>query len=232
MVEGATRSAALMVPRILKRFPNITSVVELGCGTGVWLHFFKSNGVPKVLGLDGETSDSNLLILPGGEFRAVDLSKSLCLQEKFDLAISLEVAQHLPPEAAQTFVASMCRLSDLVIFGAAIPGQSGTEHVNERWPSYWTALFDAKGYEVFDILRPLFWYDQRIEWCYAQNSLVFVRRNRRDLTQIAQAVVALQEPPRPLDVVHPRCFEQLQRLMETQNKALALAKKKLRMNSR
>jgi len=221
-----------MVPRILKRFPNITSVVDLGCGTGVWLHFFKSNGVPKVLGLDGETSDNYLLILPDGEFQAVDLSKSLCLQERFDLAISLEAAQHLPSEAAQTFVASICRLSDLVVFGAAIPGQSGTEHVNERWPSYWTALFDAKGYEVFDILRPLLWYDQRIEWCYAQNSLVFVRRSRRDLTQIAQAVVALQEPPQPLDVVHPRCFEQLQRLVETQNKALALAQKKLRTNSR
>jgi len=162
-------------------------------------------------------------MLPDDEFRAVDLSEPVHLPERFDLAISLEVAQHLPPRAAQTFVASICRLSDLVVFGAAIPGQSGTGHVNERWPSYWAALFDAQGYELFDILRPLVWYDQRIEWWYAQNSLVFVRRTRDDLTQVARAAAVIQGLPKPLDLVHPRCFESLQHLVKARNKALALA---------
>ena len=226
LVEGSTRSATLIVPRILGLFPNTTSVIDLGCGTGVWLHLFKGNGVPRVLGVDGGLPTRDLLMLPDNEFRAVDLSEPVCCPEKFDLALSLEVAQHLPPGAAQTFIASICRLSDLVIFGAAIPGQSGPGHVNERWPSYWAALFDAKGYELFDILRPLIWYDQRIEWWYAQNSLVFVRRTRDDLMQVARAAAANQGLPKPLDLVHPRCFEYLQRLIEARNKALALARRK------
>jgi len=165
-------------------------------------------------------------MLSDDEFRAVDLSEPVHFPEKFDLALSLEVAQHLLPGAAQTFIASICRISDLVIFGAAIPGQWGTGHVNERWPSYWAALFDAKGYELFDILRPLVWYDQRIEWCYAQNSLVFVRRTRDDLMQIARTAAADQGPPKPLDLVHPRCLEYLQRLLEARNKALVVALRK------
>ena len=225
-VEGSTRSAAVMVPRMLGLFPDVGSVVDLGCGTGVWLHLFKSNGVPRVLGLDGGIPNRDLLMLPDEEFRAVDLSEPVHFPERFDLALSLEVAQHLPPGAARTFVASICRSSDLVIFGAAIPGQSGTGHVNERWPSYWAALFDAKGYELFDILRPLVWYDQRIEWWYAQNSVVFVRRTRDDLTQIAKAAATIQGLQKPLDLVHPRCFEHLQRLMGARNKALVLALRK------
>lgn len=216
-----------MVPQILELFPNTASVVDLGCGTGVWLHNFKAKGVPRVLGLDGGISEDGMLLLRHDEFRSVNLSEPVRLPERFDLALSLEVAEHLPPRAAQTFVASLCRLSDLAIFGAAIPGQSGTWHVNERWPSYWAALFDAEGYELFDILRPLAWYDQRVEWWYAQNSLVFVRRSRDDLGQIARTVAARQDRPNPLDLVHPRCFETFRRSLEVQNTALVTAQEKI-----
>ncbi len=214
-VEGSSRSATVMVPHILALFPRTASVVDVGCGTGVWLQHFKGAGVPHVLGLDGGGAlDNDMLLLEHHEFRHADFTKPLRLPDRFDLAISLEVAEHLPPSAAQTFVANLCQLSDAVVFGAAIPGQSGTWHINERWPSYWAALFDAEGYELFDVLRPQVWYDRRVEWWYAQNTLVFVRRGR---DTVAEGVRAAQKQAIPaLDFVHPRCFEAFRRSGEAQ----------------
>ncbi len=212
-VEGSARSAAAMIPRILGLFPRITSVVDLGCGTGVWLHHFKRAGVPRVLGLDGGAADQGLLLLDHQEFRAVDFVQPLDLDDRFDLAMSLETAEHLPPSAAATFVANLCRLSDVVVFGAALPGQGGTWHVNERWPSYWAALFQAQGYEVFDVLRPEVWYDQRVEWWYAQNTLLFVRGDRQDLLPSLRDLQAARRG-HALDMVHPRCFEAHRRALE------------------
>jgi SAM-dependent methyltransferase len=213
-VEGASRSASVMVPLILKLFPQITSVADLGCGTDIWLRHFKAAGVPRVLGLDGRPAGDGLLLLERNEFHSADPAAPLDVAERFDLATSFDVAQHLPPSAACTFVANLCRLSDTIVFSAAIPGQSATLHVNERWPSYWAEIFDAQGYAVFDLLRPQVWYDRRVEWWYAQNTLVFLRRDRQDLMEQLRVVAAERGGGPALDLVHPRCFERFRRSQE------------------
>jgi SAM-dependent methyltransferase len=218
--EGSSRSASVMVPHILTLLPGIASVVDLGCGSGVWLQQFKNAGIPRVLGLDGGNAEDGFMLLRHEEFRRVDFAEPLRVTERFDLALSIEVAEHLPPSVATRFVASLCQLSDAVVFGAAIPGQSGTWHINERWPSYWAALFDAEGYDVFDVIRPLAWYDHRVEWWYAQNTMLFVRRGRDDLAQNARAAAMHQDVAAPLDRVHPRCFEAFRRSLETHERAL------------
>jgi hypothetical protein len=176
--------------------------------------------MPRVLGLDGGNAEDGFMLLRHEEFRRVNFAEPLRVTERFDLALSIEVAEHLPPSMATHFVASLCQLSDAVVFGAAIPGQSGTWHINERWPSYWAALFDAEGYDVFDVIRPLAWYDHRVEWWYAQNTMLFVRRGRDDLAQNARAAAMRQDVAAPLDRVHPRCFEAFRRSLETHERAL------------
>jgi hypothetical protein len=47
---------------------------------------------------------------------------------RFDLAVCLEVAEHLPPERAESFIRELCDLAPVVLFSAAIPGQGGTGH--------------------------------------------------------------------------------------------------------
>ncbi|MFC7398262.1 methyltransferase domain-containing protein [Chelatococcus sp. GCM10030263] len=212
--EGSSRSASIVVTLILRLFPHVASVVDLGCGTGVWLRQFKVAGVSRVLGLDGGSADDGAMLLERNEFRSTDLATSFGVTERFDLATSFEMAQHLPPSAADSLVANLCQLSDVIVFSAAIPGQSGTADANQRWPSYWAALFDAHGYAVFDVLRPQVWYDQRIAWWYAQNTLVFVRRDRQDLMEHLRAVSAEQGGGPALDLVHPRCFEACRRSLE------------------
>lgn len=69
-------------------------------------------------------------------FQPQDLTTPLQLPRQFELAMTIEVGEHLPREQARTFVETLCRLSDIVLFSAAIPNQ-GVEHVNEQWPSFW-----------------------------------------------------------------------------------------------
>lgn len=204
-IEESAQSAALVVPIICGLFPWVRSVVDVGCGTGVWLHEFRMRGVPTVLGLDGADPMDGLLHIEPSEFQRADLSKPFQVRGRFDLAMSLEVAQQLPRTSARDFVASLAQLSDVIVFGAAIPGQGGEHHIHERWPGYWAALFEANGFVSFDVLRDILWYDERVEWWYAQNTLVFVNKARTDLVADLQPKSALHR--RPLDIVHPRCFE-------------------------
>jgi hypothetical protein len=92
----------------------------------------------------------------------------------FDIALSLEVAEHLPDQRAQRFVHDLCRLAPIVIFSAAIPGQGGTGHVNEQWPDYWYHLFEAEGFVVDSGFRYTIWDDDRIENWYRQNILICI----------------------------------------------------------
>jgi hypothetical protein len=88
------------------------------------------------------------------------------LDRKYDLAICLEVAEHLPVSSAGTLVDSITRASDLILFSAAIPLQTGTHHINEQWQDYWAALFDQRGFVASDIVRPAIWGRPDVRWWY------------------------------------------------------------------
>jgi hypothetical protein len=203
-LEETAMSAAVVVPLLLERFPSITSVVDVGCSTGAWLHEFQLHGISRVLGLDGADVAERLLQIDSSYVQRLDLRQPIPLLGRFDLALSLEVGDCLPSEAAQQFVTGLTRMSDIVVFSSAVPGQSTNPTLNERWPSYWSALFANERFTCCDILRESLWYDQRVNWRYAQNMLVFVSEFRVDvLDRLSTARRASV-----LDIVHPRAFEQ------------------------
>lgn len=170
--QRASRSARRVVP-LLMRLVAPRSAVDVGCGAAAWLEVLRESGVDDVLGVDG-AHVTGLLRIPPALFHAHDLSLPLRLPRRFDLALSLEVAEHLPPTEAERFVGDLVALAPVVGFSAAIPGQGGTRHVNEQWPEYWAALFRARDYLVVDCLRPRIWHDPDVEFFYAQNMLLFV----------------------------------------------------------
>lgn len=204
-IEGAVRSAAAVVPRILTMFPWVRSVVDVGCGVGPWLHQFHLHGVPRLLGIDGVEYPDGLLQIEPTEFQQRDLSAPFTLPEHFDLALSLQLGERLPLQSAAGLVLSLTQSSDLIIFGAAIPGQTNITALHERWPSYWASLFERRGFLCFDVLRGDMWYDERVDWRYRQNTFVFVNKQRADLVRSLEAIAALHRPP--IDVVHPLCFD-------------------------
>lgn len=162
--EGSQRSAAAVVPLMMESFTPKT-VVDVGCGEGLWGKAFEDAGC-EVLGLDGHPNP----VIPA---QSVDLTDVLpTFDRPFDLAVCLEVAEHLPPERAETFVAELCGLADKVLFSAAVPGQGGTAHLNEQWPPYWVDLFAAHGFACSDDVRWEIWNDERVCWWYRQNLMV------------------------------------------------------------
>jgi hypothetical protein len=181
----------------LELLPPVQSAVDVGCGVGTWLSVLRERGVATIRGFDGAWVRGDLLTIPPECFVAVDLTKRIPGSDRFDLAISVEVAEHLPPACAETFVDSLADLSDFVLFSAAIPHQGGKHHLNERWQDYWAGLFAARGYTVLDPIRPKIWEDDRISFWYRQNVLLYVKKER---------LGALRAPVGagvPLRVVHP-----------------------------
>ena len=146
-------SAKEVVPLVLELIP-VKSVCDLGCGDGTWLTVVREHGITDILGIDGEYVTEDLLQIAAANFQSMDLSGPISLPRSFDLAISLEVAEHLPESRAASFVENLTHLAPAVLFSAAIPGQGGRDHLNEQWQTYWAALFAQHDYVLCDALRP------------------------------------------------------------------------------
>jgi hypothetical protein len=207
------RSAEEIVPLVLQLLQP-GSVIDIGCGVGAWLSVFRKHGVEDIFGIDGPWVDRTRLKIPEKQFSSLDLQKPFGIGRQFDLAVSVEVAEHLPPQSAEGFVHSLVSLAPAVLFSAAIPFQGGENHVNEQWPEYWAAHFDAEGYAVIDCLRRKIWRNDRVEWWYAQNLLVFARRDYLDRCPVLKKEYEAAAGP-PLALVHPGKYLELIESMES-----------------
>jgi SAM-dependent methyltransferase len=203
LAGGAIRSARAIVPLVVD-LVEPRSAIDVGCGTGAWLAVLVEHGIEDVVGVDGAYVDRAQLLIPPEKFVARDLSKPLAFDRRFDLALSLEVAEHLPAASAPTFVKALVELAPVVLFSAAIPGQGGLHHINERWPDYWASLFGEHGFEPVDAVRPRIWTNPRVEPWYAQNLLLFVSQDA--LTESRRLKAEADRNDRILALVHPRIF--------------------------
>jgi SAM-dependent methyltransferase len=177
--SGARRSARTIIPH-LTRGLFCRSVLDVGCGAGAWLAEYRDAGVEDVTGVDGDYVDRRRLLVPPDRFRAVDVSRPFDLGRRFDLVQSLEVAEHLPQASSRDFVGNLAAHGDRVLFSAAVPGQGGENHTNERPLDFWRGLFAERGFVPFDYVRPLVAGAPDVEPWYAYNTLLYVRQTSID----------------------------------------------------
>ncbi len=170
-------SAEVVVPMLID-LVGPASVIDVGCGTGTWLDHFHRSGVREITGVDGPWVDKSALSIPQSSFEVMDLAHPPQQSRTFDLVVSLEVAEHLPADSADSFVELLTSLGPVVAFSAAIPAQGGNGHVNEQWPMYWSDRFAARGYVPFDLIRAEIWSDERVAWWFRQNLILYVDRER------------------------------------------------------
>jgi SAM-dependent methyltransferase len=201
-----TRSSAEALVPLVIDLVSPRSVVDVGCGSGVWLEEFRAAGIDDICGIDGPWVEPARLLFPSEAFEAHDLTEPIYVDRRYDLAVSLEVGEHLPAEAAATFVGSLTRLAPIVLFSAAIPGQRGTEHINEQWPDYWVQLFARSGYLAVDAVRAHIWDEPGVAPCYAQNTAVFCERATLDAHPGLRDAYTRAGERFPA-LVHPRLFE-------------------------
>jgi SAM-dependent methyltransferase len=171
-VEQCLQSARAVV-RVVHRLFTPRSVVDVGCGLGAWLHAFSEMGVNEVCGIDGDYVNRRNLLIPPAKFISQDLGRPFEIPGRYDLAMCLEVAEHLSAQAGARLVQALSQAAPLVMFSAAVPGQGGLHHINEQWPAYWRALFTAEGFRLFDPIRPLIRDEASVRWWYRQNLLLF-----------------------------------------------------------
>lgn len=197
--ETHSRASPLeVVPRLVELLEP-ASVLDVGCGRGAWLSVFREHGC-EILGLEGERIPDDLLLIPRARIRRVDLEEEAEPPGRFDLAVSLEVAEHLSPDAGERLVELLTGAADAVLFSAAVPGQGGQNHINERWPSHWVERFRRRGFAVDDAIRWRFWENESVEWWYRQN--MFLARRREPAGGSVRSVV------------HPRLLEKKARIID------------------
>jgi SAM-dependent methyltransferase len=206
-IAGSLRSAIKYVDFLTTIYRPV-SVADLGCGRGTWLKAFKDRGARKVVGYDGPWNQQSNMVDQAIEFHSVDLNKPIDAEnsERFDLAMSLEVAEHLEASSASGFVSSLTRLSDVVLFSAAFTQQGGTNHINEQPHTYWAKIFALYNYMPYDLFRPLFWGDEEVEFWYQQNVFLYVQKDSPAVGRLSDAGYQPMRNIRFMDCVHPAVY--------------------------
>jgi SAM-dependent methyltransferase len=163
-------SACRVLPYVVERYKP-KSVVDIGCGNGVWLQEMTNLGVTDIIGVD---EPQQRLAIDPSLFTTADFTRRFPpFPRVFDLALCLEVGEHLPETLAESFVDYLATLSRTIIFSAAIPGQAGHLHINCQWQGYWIEKFRRRSYRASAWLREEIWNDSRIAYFYRQNIVVF-----------------------------------------------------------
>jgi SAM-dependent methyltransferase len=170
---------------VLSHVPART-IVDVGCGQGLTLAGFAQ--IDSSLSLRGFDDSPAALRRARARGLAVDALDILALRapdaaavaarlSDVDLAICLEVAEHLPAWHAGKLLTILSAAKRLV-FSAAHPNQGGRFHVNEQPAEYWIERLAAHGFSVapYDdqLRREIAALD--LPWWYARNVHAFERR--------------------------------------------------------
>lgn len=171
---GAYRSAAVVIAEFNEMLP-VRSVLDVGCGRGVWLAEWIRQGVADAHGVEGASIAVSRLAVSRERISKYDISRPFDLERRFDLIVCLEVAEHIPEERADKLLDNLVRHGDQILFSAAVPGQGGANHFNERPLEYWREKFAARGYRCFDPIRRRILEDRKVEPWYRYNTLFYAK---------------------------------------------------------
>lgn len=165
IISGSTKSRDI-VYQIPEIYTPGQSIIDIGAGLGFW-----GMGISNYFAVDYKIPEK-LLKIPVENYREWDITsdKPFPFPGKYDLALCMEVMEHVPEEHAERVIKLLTSLSDKILFSAAIPGQGGVGHVNEKFQTYWEALFRKFNYYPLLQLPD----HQDIEIWYRNNACLYV----------------------------------------------------------
>lgn len=183
----ASQAAPHIADTIIAAFKP-SSLIDVGCGTGAMMAAFAARGV-SVTGVDYSEAAVRRCKERGMSVQRMNIggpvSPAVALDHS-DVALSLEVAEHIAENRAQTYVSRLCLLAPIVVFSAAAPGQKGAGHINLKPRPYWIEKFQRSGHSLdevaTDTIRAM-WQSARIAHYYHHNLMIFKRTAVRYLHQ-------------------------------------------------
>jgi hypothetical protein len=201
--EAATHHSATQVLKMFREFAQPNSMLDVGCGLGIWLKVAQEIGISDVLGVEGPWIESALLNVPTELIKRLDLEKPVSLGRRFDVVVCSEVGEHLSPASAGVLIDSLVGHSDYILYSAAIPFQGGHHHVNEQFLPYWVNHFARHDYVLLDVFRARIWDDPKILWWLKQNLVLFAKRSTAEANPALRDQIGVK---RPVSIVHPDIY--------------------------
>lgn len=127
---------------------GIKSMIDWGCGIGSFLSGAKDGGVENLTGIEiGYENAKSFLVENVAHTIRYGNAAVEANFGKYDCAVSIEVAEHLLPEDADTFVRNVCNSSErMIIMTAAKPNQVGMYHFNCQPSEYWIEKICKNGF--------------------------------------------------------------------------------------
>ena len=125
-----------------------TTVLDVGCAVGYLVAALRDRGV-EAYGIDAsEFAISKVRedIKPFCRVCSVLDDLPYDLPKKYDLVITIEVAEHLYEEDSRRFIDNICKYSDQIIFSSTPDDFSEKTHFNVQQPEYWAKKFAENGF--------------------------------------------------------------------------------------
>lgn len=201
--NGSYNSAKIVL-KLISSIYEPQTVVDFGCGVGSWLKAAKEIFNGKVLGFDTHIYDGFNMNIDKSEYSMLDITIPLNTTKMFDMAICVEVLEHIEEKYSDEVIKTLCKQSEFIIFSAAVPLQGGTGHVNEQPISYWANKFSKHGYLAIDYLRPHIWNNENVDLWYRNNIIIYVSEK---LYFRLRQKISLKTYP--LDILHPQMHERI-----------------------
>lgn len=145
LVSTTPTEEAHAVAEILYEEYEPDSVIDFGCGLGRYLTGFQAHGAT-VHGVEGFSEARDHVEIPIDALTIHDLREPLELDDRYDLALCIETAEHIPSRFDDILVDTLTAAAPRVVFTAAPPEHGGTHHVNEAPREYWIEKFQSNGF--------------------------------------------------------------------------------------
>lgn len=155
----------IFCPAIMEVF-NPKTLIDVGCAIGDFVQWFADHDVI-AFGIEGSMAAAKYAICPD-RIIYMDMRDPILHNFYCDLAMSIEVAEHIEPEFAEVYVENMTKLANNLLLTIAGPGQKGHHHVNLQPIGYWDNLFNKLNYfrdlKAEDRIEELLYAHRRNRW--------------------------------------------------------------------
>lgn len=177
-IRSANQTYYELFAKVLMNQFSPLVLVDCGCGHGGISQEFLNNGCKEAYLFDGSPDAVEMAKAVGMKnVKQLDFTSAESIPAKGDLAICLEVAEHIPAAYANNLCRLLSGVAPILVFTAAPPGQGGHLHVNNQPQSYWINRFSKFGmrYDAKAVNEIRAKFNGKMLSDYDENLMVFVR---------------------------------------------------------